>query len=719
VATLVLTSIGTALGGPLGGALGSMVGQSIDQGLFGPGTRKGPRLGDLSVQTSSYGSPIPRIYGTMRVAGTVIWATDLKEGESIEGGGKSGPEQVRYAYSVNLAVALSSRPIKEVGRIWADGKLIRGANGDFKVKTKFRVRAGGEDQPVDPLIASVETISDTPAYRGLALALFEDLELAEFGNRIPILTFEVVADEEVRLAELLADASDGLIECDDQRPIPGFAAHGTSIGDVLRDLIDLAGVELAEQEERLKTPLATPVRLLTLSELGCDGDGEARSRIEQARAPQMERPAALALTYYDPDRDYQAGQMRSSGGGSGSRDERIELPAVLTAAQAKLLVEEAFARRWRGGDRLRLRLPPSRMDLKPGTAIQLAHSTRTWVVRSLSIEGLAVAIDAETAPTTVPPLPAAPGRAVAEPDVPVGRTELTLFELPALGEAPDASPTAFLAASNTGLWKPVPVRLAIGGSPVSIAAVARRAILGFAETALDARTPFILDELSSVVVRLCNRTQYLLNADPDALMAGANLAIIGDELIQFGRAEPLGEGAYRLSHLLRGRQGTEWAASAHAIGDRFCLVDTAAMRSVDLPASAVAATLAATAHGVGDVAPLPTAERLISGESLRPPSPCHLTLRRAGTALVAQWVRRSHRGWPWADGVGVADDPFPELYRLNFTGPDGAIVAESATTSASFDVAELPADAGEEITLAVSAVGPAALSRATVATIIL
>ena len=48
-------------------------------GQVGPGPRKGPRLGDLTVQTSSYGNLVPRIYGTMRVAGTVVWATDLKE----------------------------------------------------------------------------------------------------------------------------------------------------------------------------------------------------------------------------------------------------------------------------------------------------------------------------------------------------------------------------------------------------------------------------------------------------------------------------------------------------------------------------------------------------------------------------------------------------------------------------------------------------------------
>ena len=59
--TLALSSIGTALGGPIGGAIGSLIGQSIDRQLFGPGPRHGPRLGDLSVQTSTYGSQIPRI----------------------------------------------------------------------------------------------------------------------------------------------------------------------------------------------------------------------------------------------------------------------------------------------------------------------------------------------------------------------------------------------------------------------------------------------------------------------------------------------------------------------------------------------------------------------------------------------------------------------------------------------------------------------------------
>jgi hypothetical protein len=411
--------------------------------------------------------------------------------------------------------------------------------------------------------------------------------------------------------------------------------------------------------------------------------------------------------------------MRASAGAGGTRDERIELPAVLSAGQAKNLVEDAFARRWRKGDKIRLRLPPSRIAVRPGQAVQLSGTSRALMIRSVAIEGMAVAIEAEAAPVSVPALPAAPGRGVSEPDVPVGRTELALFELPPTGDAPDAMIKAFVAGSNAGMWRSAPIEVALGATPLSGVAVTRRSILGLTETILEGRAPLILDELSTVIVRLANPTHYLLNADHDALMGGANLAIIGQELIQFGRAEQLGEGLYRLSRLLRGRRGTEWAAATHSVGERFSMIDLAAMAMVELPSSATGSTLAATAHGIGDFAPLPATSRLVSGESLRPPAPCHLTLFRDGPVLRAEWTRRSHRGWAWADGLGVGDDPFPELYRVTLIGSAGQLSLDSATASAAFDIVELPAEPGEPIDLAVSMVGPAALSHAATAAIIL
>lgn len=719
MATLVLTTVGTALGGPIGGALGSLIGQSIDQGLFGS-ARKGPRLGDLSVQTSSYGSPIPRIYGAMRVAGTVVWASDLIEEEVIEGGGKGSPERQTYSYSANLAVALSSRPIQAIGRIWADGKLIRGAGGDFKVKTKFRLATGAEDQEPDPLISSMEGIADTPAYRGLALAILEDLALAEFGNRIPVLTFEVIADQEpVPLSQLLKDASSGAIDAGDATLVTGFAAHGTSVRDSVAPLIELIGTRLVDRGGRLCSPEGGVPQLIADEELGCDADGPGTAKTERRRSQEADLPTVLSMAYYDPDRDYQAGQARASTGTGGTREARLELPAVLTAGEARRLAENALSRRWLAGDRLKLRLPPSHIDLRPGDAIQLAGTSRPWQARSVAIEGLAVAIEAEPAPVAIQPLPADSGRPVSEPDLPVGRSQLALFELPQAGDAPDQAPMALIAATNAGQWKSLPVEMTLGGQPLPAAVVGRRSIFGVTETVLDSGAPMIADERSQVAVRLVNDTQLLLNADQDALMAGANLALIGDELIQFARAEQLGMAWFRLSGLLRGRRGTEWAAASHSIGERFCMIDPRKLTPVALSGAAVGALLKAVAHGIGDMAPLPEASLPVTGEAMRPPSPCHLRALRVGPDLLVQWVRRSHRHWAWMDGIGDGADGFAELYRLTVTGPGGSSVVETASSSPLLGPSQIPGAPGQSIGLSVVTVGPAALSRPASTTIIL
>lgn len=52
MATLLLTAVGTVLGGPLGGAIGAVLGQQVDTALIGRGSVNGPRLKDLTLQTS-------------------------------------------------------------------------------------------------------------------------------------------------------------------------------------------------------------------------------------------------------------------------------------------------------------------------------------------------------------------------------------------------------------------------------------------------------------------------------------------------------------------------------------------------------------------------------------------------------------------------------------------------------------------------------------------
>jgi hypothetical protein len=76
--------------------------------------------------------------------------------------------------------------IGNVMRVWADGKPL-----DLSGLT-MRFYSGAEDQTADPLIVAKEGAGYAPAYRGLAYVVFERLPLANFGNRIPQLSFEVV-----------------------------------------------------------------------------------------------------------------------------------------------------------------------------------------------------------------------------------------------------------------------------------------------------------------------------------------------------------------------------------------------------------------------------------------------------------------------------------------------------------------------------------------------
>lgn len=180
-------------GAALGNALGSAAGSIIDQSLFGTtATREGPRLTDLSVQSSTEGAAIPRAYGRVRLSGQLIWSTQFKETATTSGsgGGKGSSsgnsvETTSYSYSVSFAVAICEGPIARIGAIWADGNLLDLTQVDYRVHT------GTEDQAPDSTIEAVEGAGAMPAYRGVAYIVFDNLALSNFGNRLPQLTFEI------------------------------------------------------------------------------------------------------------------------------------------------------------------------------------------------------------------------------------------------------------------------------------------------------------------------------------------------------------------------------------------------------------------------------------------------------------------------------------------------------------------------------------------------
>jgi hypothetical protein len=706
MATLVLSTVGTILGGPIGGAIGSLVGQSIDQQIFSS-ARRGPRLGDLAVQTSSYGTQIPRIYGRMRVAGSVLWATDLVESTATSGA--KGQPDVTYSYTVSFGVALSSRVAGNIGRIWADGKLLRGEAGDFKVSCEFRFHDGREAQAVDPLIASVEGMDTTPAYRGLALAVFENLELADYGNRIPFLTFEVIADVAApALGAILADASGGRIECAAATPLTGYAALGPSIAAAVEPLVEHFGVRMFDDGTVLRSPTnATPLAVEE-RDLGNSAENEPRAKIEREQVAARTLPTALSLTYYDPQRDYQSGLVRTSVVDQAGNALQDEIPAVLSAGDARALVEDSLARRWADRDKLILRLPPKFVGLAPGTVLQLALEPTLWEVRHSTIDALVAHVELRPAWRVTPAIPGDSGRVNSGADEVSGPVTLALVDAPMPVGARSSQPTVYLAASTpTKGWKAPMLEVSASGMRVSLLGARRKSVLGHTLTTLDEGQPHLIDAGGSVEIELIDRGQWLISSTDEALVDGANLAMIGDELIQFGVVDPIGLGRFRLSRLLRGRAGTEWAMPGHSTGETFLLIEAETLRAIALPSCTRNSSVTVMQIGGSGA----SASATVGAESLRPLSPIDLRATFAGGTLSGSWTRRSRDGWSWVDDVDAPLAEPVEQYAVSLQALGGTIERTVESPAVSLTAGELAPAGSGAATLSVRQIGGWAASR--------
>ncbi|MGJ3629198.1 phage tail baseplate protein [Sphingomonas sp. MMS24-JH45] len=92
-----------------------------------------------------------------------------------------------------------------------------------------------------------------------------------------------------------------------------------------------------------------------------------------------------------------------------------------------------------------------------------------------------------------------------------------------------------------------------------IGATAGPGVIGSCATSLGIAPAALVDRRHALEVMLPHAGMTLTSADAAAIDRGANLALIGDKLVQFAEAVPLGGGRWRIAGLQRGRRGTDGA----------------------------------------------------------------------------------------------------------------------------------------------------------------
>lgn len=664
MATLILGTVGRAAGGPVGGLVGSFLGSALDRAVLAGPRRDVGRLANLAVQSSAYGEPIPRIYGAMRAAGNVVWTAGITETATAAGGGKGGGTGTTgYSYAASFAVLLSARPVAGFGRVWADGKLIRDASGAWLSPITMRLHAGGDGQAPDPLIAAAEGSGGTPAYRGLACAVFEDLPLADYGNRIPNLTFELFADAEgTDAGAIVADLGADSVAL--AGTFPGFvgfaAAQAGSIRGQLGQLAELYDLRFADDGQVLRVSAGPfgPTALLADDELGSHAGAapphEARGA-ERAASGQLDD--AVAIAFHDPARDYQPGLQRAVRRSDAVRVAQVEVAAALAAETAKGLAAGMLARHSAARTSAILQLPPRRVAIRVGTTVEIAGenallSVRQWTFCNFMVELAAERLSARGAVAVI----AEAGRVHAAGDVAAGPTTLAVLDLPALfGEAPERPRLWIAAAGASPGWRRSGIEVSVDGGETYAAAgdIAGASVMGTTVSALAAGSDNRWDRLGRVEVELLGDAMWLEPRTEAAVLGGANMAVIGDEIVQFADVAALGGRRFALSTLLRGRRAS--VVATHRPGSRFVLLDPARMLAIDLGSEMVGRPLRVRPSGFG-VAATPVA-LVVAGNALRAPPPVFLRGAVDGGDLVFGWTRRSRAGAGWND---VVDAPLGE-----------------------------------------------------------
>ena len=686
MATLILTTIGTAVAGPIGGILGGLVGGALDRSFSGSGNDRvveGARLKNLNVQTSSYGEPLPLIYGRMRASGNVIWSAGIKEKRTSSsktvGSGKQSSKvtNVSYTYSASFAVALSSRPIWGIGKIWADGKLLREADSSLAVSGNLKIYRGEKSQKKDPLIESIAGSENTNNFRNIAYVLFEDLALGEYANRIPNLTFEVIGDEggKISLQKMVVDLCEKTnlksVNAEDlDQMVEGYVISGTvKTRSVLEDLASAYHFDIIGEGDSVLFKKLQRNTSLSISKDELISKPSSQPDITVTRAQDLELPKEISLSYIDPERDYQMGLQRAKRLKSGGLQViQRRMPLVLEASAAKNISEAHLDRAWKERDHVGFALPYKYSDLAPGDVVELPFKTGAKKImiknielsdQGLECEGLSYGASFE-----VRNLPADSGGIPRQKVEKLASSGAILMDMPLINAEDVRVPLLFWGAyAGVGRWTGSALMISHddGASFEVLSSASEKMVTGDMQNILGEGNSVTWDNSNEIKVLLQNTDMQLENATELEVLNGSNIAWIGGEIIQFQKAVKQEDGSYVLSKLLRGRRGTEYLISGHRAEENFVLVSSL-LPSASLLLSDVggAAQYKTVTLGADEDEGVPFTFHY-QANSLKPFSPASGVIKKTASGdIEISWIRRSRVGAQWLDAMDV---PLGELYE--------------------------------------------------------
>lgn len=684
-------------------------------------TNEGGRVDENRIIGSRYGESIPIVLGRFRLPLNIVWTAPLREERvetTQEGGGKGGGggvsmTTVSYNYYATFAGIFAKTPTEQpeqsrVLRIWMDKKLVwetpegqRGLSGDLVGGGSFEFLDGNEDQQPSAIMQGVLGVGNTPGYRDRMMLVFSELPVNDYGARIPTIEVEMSSGG-VEMGASVAgviraicneagvDPDTAVDVSEVNRDVYGAKISNGPAGRVLEDMLLTLGLQSTLTETGISfRPIEQPVA----AEIP-QGDIIGGS-FKVTRVREDDLPRLVVINHIDPARDYLSNSQQEKRQTVRSKQilslaPTLAMEATEAAQSANALLYRAWTARTRYGP---FSLPRKYLYLEPGDVIGVTVDGVRHLIRIIKLNlgaNLRLEIDGEAYDASVLTGVAvgAPGTFPGQGLPSFGTTVFRMIDIPNWEETRINTPGFYVAATGTGpAWRHAVVQESIDGETWnSVGNLSVYSILGNAVNALPAPPAatghYTWDRVNTVDVDVVKGS--LSSATESQLYNGANLALLGDEIIQFATATLIAPKRYRLSNLLRGRRNTEGKMATHTAAESFALLDSSLL-FVPVSSGSLNASRSYRIVPIGSDQQT-TTTFATSGLNAYPFSPVDVKATRtggAGSDIAVAFTPRSRIGTELPNDGELLSDQSPEEYVIEVRTPDVANTLKRAVVVSS------------------------------------
>ncbi|MCO5157885.1 MAG: phage tail protein [Aquamicrobium sp.] len=614
------------------------------------------------------------------------------------------------------------------------GQMLDGLGKDQEYATNkirfdsMNVYLGSETQTPNAKMEEYLGVGNVPAYRGVCYFVIHNLQLEDFGNGVPTFTVEVQkTDGAVQLHEIVRDVCrecslddvefDALGHMPTDIEVPGFAVTQSQSGrGVLNMLQSVYPFDAAESAYRIVFQWINqrPVAIIRREDFGAYADGsEPPPSIETTRAQDADLPRRLQLKFQEPARAYSPNMVYATRQVTEADSvDDLDVTVALTRSMAKTRVEEMLALKFTARKSHKVLLPRKYVIVEPGDAVLVSDLTDTTGYQYLSWRCVGVDIGANgiLEHVFVDHNQFLHTTAITEGDLDIDDNQPAvlprgsptvpyLLDVPLLSdqETDNVGYYAVLAGNrNTWSGGALLIDISSGGTVQVFGieeaneaagskwyAVAQNSVgiaHGYTLTALPRAMPGLWDDQLAIRVYMLNKEIDLASADPnDLLSQPLNMAVIGNEIVQFSQVRDLGNGIWEISKFLRGLRGTEHEMDKHAPGERFVRLKQSAIKRITHDNSGLNKPQVYRAVTFGDDPDSAASFTFVNtGNSLRPWTPAvHELVRRSNDDIYIRWSPRRRQNGGLINGQTLEiDQPF-ERYEIDVL--DGNTVVRTAS----------------------------------------